>query len=395
MKKANKVVAFIMATALILLLFYNVYMHFENEDKTQLAIMGTIETSVPVVGYVVRDEVVLVPDDGRVISSVKTNGERVAKGELVALVYNNEIDYETRARLADINEQIEKLKELKGQTSESETSGKFDSKIRTYVGNLIVNAHKGQGGGLFDATVQLEDAFSAKLASKSDDVNTAIKQLQEEKTQIEQSVAGEKSNVYASQAGVYLTAFDGYEGMFDYQKVLDITPSFLKSVDSVAAKASNGGAVKIADNFQWYFVANVESKKLTAEKPGNTVHLRLEDNSEEDIEVKIAAISPEEKGKSTVVLKGSTYVKQMFLKNKLEAELVLDASEGLKVSKDAVKVVDGVKGVYIIKKGAYAFREVDILANDDEYVIIERNLSTDKPHLALYDEVIVRGYDGE
>ena len=109
MKKANKVVAFIMATALILLLFYNVYMHFENEDKTQLAIMGTIETSVPVVGYVVRDEVVLVPDDGRVISSVKTNGERVAKGELVALVYNNEIDYETRARLADINEQIEKL----------------------------------------------------------------------------------------------------------------------------------------------------------------------------------------------------------------------------------------------------------------------------------------------
>ena len=395
MKKANKVVAFIMATALILLLFYNVYMHFENEDKTQLAIMGTIETSVPVVGYVVRDEVVLVPDDGRVISSVKTNGERVAKGELVALVYNNEIDYETRARLADINEQIEKLKELKGQTSESETSGKFDSKIRTYVGNLIVNAHKGQGGGLFDATVQLEDAFSAKLASKSDDVNTAIKQLQEEKTQIEQSVAGEKSNVYASQAGVYLTAFDGYEGMFDYEKVLDITPSFLKSVDSVAAKASNGGAVKIADNFQWYFVANVESKKLTAEKPGNTVHLRLEDNSEEDIEVKIAAISPEEKGKSTVVLKGSTYVKQMFLKNKLEAELVLDASEGLKVSKDAVKVVDGVKGVYIIKKGAYAFREVDILANDDEYVIIERNLSTDKPHLALYDEVIVRGYDGE
>ena len=395
MKKANKVVAFIMATALILLLFYNVYMHFENEDKTQLAIMGTIETSVPVVGYVVRDEVVLVPDDGRVISSVKTNGERVAKGELVALVYNNEIDYETRARLADINEQIEKLKELKGQTSENETSGKFDSKIRTYIGNLIVNAHKGQGGGLFDATVQLEDAFSAKLASKSDDVNTAIKQLQEEKAQIEQSVAGEKSNVYASQAGVYLTAFDGYEGMFDYEKVLDITPSFLKSVDSVAAKASNGGAVKIADNFQWYFVANVESKKLTAEKPGNTVHLRLEDNSEEDIEVKIAAISPEEKGKSTVVLKGSTYVKQMFLKNKLEAELVLDASEGLKVSKDAVKVVDGVKGVYIIKKGAYAFREVDILATDDEYVIIERNLSTDKPHLALYDEVIVRGYEGE
>lgn len=395
MKKANKAVAVIMVTALVLLLFYNVYMYFESEDKTQLAVMGTIETSVPVTGYVIRNETVLVPDDGRVVSSVKTNGERVAKGELVALVYNNEIDYETRAKLASINEQIEKLKELKGQANENDSSGKFDSKIKTYVNNLIVNAQRGQGGGLYEATVQLEDAFSAKLASKSDDVNTAIEQLQAEKTEIEQNVAGEKNNIYAGNAGVYLTAFDGYEGMFDYSKVLEITPSFLKSVDSVAVKASNGGAVKICDNFEWYFAANVESKKLTAEKVGNTVYLRLEDGNEENIEVTIAAISPEEKGKRTVILKGSTYVKQLFLKNKLKGELILDASQGLKVSKDAVKVADGVKGVYIIKKGAYAFREVDILASNDEYVIIERNLSTDKPHLALYDEVIVHGYDGE
>ena len=395
MKKANKAVALIMLTALVLLLFYNVYMHFESEDKTQLAVMGTIETSVPVTGYVIRDEVVLVPDDGRVVSSLKTNGERVAVGELISLVYNSEVDYETRARLTNINEQIEKLQELKGQTNESDSSGKFESKIRTYVSNLIINAHRGQGGGLYEATVQLEDAFSAKLASKSDDVNTAIEQLKSEKNQIEQTVAGEKSNIYANKSGVYLTTFDGYEGVFDYSKALEITPSFLKSVDSVAAKPSNGGAVKIADNFEWYFAATVESKKLTAEKPGNTVYLRLEDNSEEDIEVKIAEISSEEKGKSVVILKGSTYVKQMFLKNKLKAELILDISEGLKVSKDAIKVADGVKGVYIIKKGAYAFREVDILSTDDEYAIIERNLSTDKPHLALYDEVIVHGYEGK
>ena len=40
---------------------------------------------------------------------------------------------------------------------------------------------------------------------------------------------------------------------------------------------------------------------------------------------------------------------------------------------EAIKVVDGVKGVYIIKKGTYAFREVNILASNEEYVVIERN----------------------
>ena len=192
-----------------------------------------------------------------------------------------------------------------------------------------------------------------------------------------------------------MTTFDGYEGVFDFNNVKELTPSKLKEADGVVAKASSGSAVKIADNFSWYFVANVDSKKITAEKPGSKVYLRLDEGSDANIAVEIVSISPEEKGKCTMVLMGTSYEKQLFLKNKHKAEIILDSSKGLKVSKDAVKVVDGVKGVYIIKKGTYAFREVNILTSNDEYVVIERELSTDKPHLALYDEVIVHGYSGE
>ncbi len=395
MKNLNKVVAWIMGTALILLFVYNIYMHFDTKDKTQLAIMGEIENKISVTGYVIRDEAVLVPDNGQVISSVKTNGERVSVGELVATVYEAEVDYETRAKLSALNQQIEKLEELRQESNTSDSAGKFEAKIKTYVGNLIVKTHKSTSAGLYEATVQLEDAFSAKLASKSEDINSAIAQLKEEKNAIEQSTAGEKKNVYSTKAGVFMTTFDGYEGIFDYTKVKELTPSKLKEADGVVAKQSSGSAVKIADNFGWYFAANVDSKKITAEKPGNKVYLRLDEGSDTNIEVEIVSISPEEKGKCTMVLMGTSYEKQLFLKNKHKAEIILDSSRGLKVSKDAVKVVDGVKGVYIIKKGTYAFREVKILTSNDEYVVIERELSTDKPHLALYDEVIVHGYSGE
>ena len=139
----------------------------------------------------------------------------------------------------------------------------------------------------------------------------------------------------------------------------------------------------------------MDSKKIAAEKPGNKVYLRLDESSESNVEVKIVSISPEEKGKCVMVLMGTSYEKQLFLKNKHKADIILDSSRGLKISKDAVKIVDGVKGVYIIKKGTYAFREIEILASNDEYVVVERNLSTDKPHLALYDEVVVHGYSGD
>ncbi len=395
MKKFNAVVVWIMGTALVLLLFYNIYMQIDNKDKTQLAVMGEIENKISVTGYVVRDESVLVPDDGQVISSLKTNGERVSVGELVATVYETDIDYETRAKLSDINQQIEKLEELKEKSNSNDSAGKFETKIKTYVGNLIVKSHKSTGGGLFEAKLQLEDAFSAKLASKSEDVNSAIAQLKEEKSTIEQGVTGEKRNIYSNKAGVFLTTFDGYEGIFDFSAINQITPSKIKEAEGVVTKPSSGSAVKIADNFVWYFVAIADSKKLNAEKPGDKVYLRTEQGSDNQIEMRIESISAEEKGKCAIVLKGTSYEKQLFLKNKYKAEIILDSSRGLKVSKDAVKVVDGVKGVYIIKKGAYAFREVDILASNDEYVVIERNLSTDKAHLALYDEVVVHGYSGK
>ena len=395
MKKANKIVAFIMGTALVLLLMYNVYMYFDQEDKTQLAIMGTIENKVDVVGYVIRDEKVLVGDEGKVVSNVKSNGERVAVGELVAIVYDNVIDYETRAKLASINEQIEKLKELKSQSQGGQFSGKFETKIKTYVNGLILNTHRSTSEGIYEATVQLKDAFSAKLASNSEDVDGAIEELQKEKDSIEQSVTGNKTNIYANKSGLYVMSFDGYENVFDVSKIEELTPTMLKEVDSIAAKTSTSSAVKIVDNFNWYYAAMVDSKKLTAEKPGNTVKLRLADDLENELSATIKYISPEEKDKCVVVLEGTTYNKQLFMKNKIQAQIVFDDSEGLKISKDAVKVVDGVKGVYIIKKGVHAFREINIIGSDDEYVIVERDFATDKPHLALYDEVIVHGYEGE
>ena len=50
-----------------------------------------------------------------------------------------------------------------------------------------------------------------------------------------------------------MTTFDGYEGVFDFNNVKELTPSKLKEADGVVAKASSGSAVKIADNFSWYF----------------------------------------------------------------------------------------------------------------------------------------------
>lgn len=393
MKSANKIFIAVLGLVLVFLLIYNIYMLFMNDDKTQIAVMGKIENSIPVKGYVIRDEEVLVPENGKVVSSLFENGERVSKGALVAVVYNTDTDYETRVALSTVNAKIDKLEKLDNNVTSTLVNG--DVGIRTKVDNLIFASNKANGGGIEEAKLRLEDAVTTSLASNDSDVKSLLAELKEQKKSIEQSITGEKNRIYASKAGIYLTSIDGYEGIFNFNNISEITPSFLKNVDNLKTKEAENSVIKIADNYSWYFATLVDTKDVMAEKVGQSVYIRLSKNEEDLIPVTIADISKSEDDKSVIILKGGKYVEQLYKNNNISLEIVLDSREGLKISKDAIKIVDGVKGVYIIKKGVYRFREVNILASDEEYVVIERNLSTDVPHLALYDEVVVRGYNGD
>ena len=69
---------------------------------------------------------------------------------------------------------------------------------------------------------------------------------------------------------------------------------------------------------------------------------------------------------------------------------------GLKVPKKALRVVDGQKGVYIVKGMQAKFVPVEILYSTDNMMICNK-LDADG-QLRLYDQVIVKGrnlYDGK
>lgn len=389
MNRFTKCFIAILGVILILLFVYNVSVYFTGEEKTQVAVEGKIENIVSVKGYVVRNEKILVPDNGKIISSLYTNGERVAAGSLVASVYDTDVDYETRIRLNEINSKIEKLSSLSGQKVSQDSVSNSDSKIRESVDRIISSSHRQGGYNIREARDEFEDAVTLKTAANNEETKAALSELNAEKKQIEEQIGSEKQNVYTDESGLYFTVFDGYEGVFDYNNTDKITVSSLKEAENLDAKPSSGTCIKIADNFNWYFAAAADTKKLSAVKPGNKVYLRFGSGENETVPAVVSHVSKDDGGKSVIVLSGDTYNEVLYTSNGFDADIILDSSSGLKISKSAVKVENGKKGVYIIKKGVKRFREVNILASDDEYVIIKRDLSTDVPHLALYDEVVV------
>ena len=70
---------------------------------------------------------------------------------------------------------------------------------------------------------------------------------------------------------------------------------------------------------------------------------------------------------------------------------------GLKVSRKALRVVDSVRGVYVVNGMQISFVPVNIVYSTDEYIICEKQTDNDNV-LKLYDSVVVKGknlYDGK
>ena len=98
-----------------------------------------------------------------------------------------------------------------------------------------------------------------------------------------------------------------------------------------------------------------------------------------------------------------------------DVELIFSTVRGYKIPSSAVREVDGVKGVYILRSSLVNFREINIVWSEDDYVItappeqpdtsdmtpeeVEKVLdSLPKSEVEQYDEIIVKGkdlYDGK
>ena len=77
--------------------------------------------------------------------------------------------------------------------------------------------------------------------------------------------------------------------------------------------------------------------------------------------------------------------------------VVKNEYSGLKVSRKALRVVDTVKGVYVVNGMQLKFVPIEIIYSTDDFLICDKQ-SDKENYLKLYDKVVVKGknvYDGK
>jgi len=402
-KNKNKKIFFVVAILLVISLFlaFNI---LSRETETDLGIetvmKGIAEEKIATSGYILRDESVIKATESGMVSFRADNGKRVSKGSPVAVIYSGGVSDEVKNELSSI---YQRISELEGSVVEKDLQAGdvvgSDIQVKKNV-ELISNAVY---SGDVSSVVQYKDDIIRIIrtnAPDGEDVKTTLEKLYDRKAELEGSISGKTTYIYADMAGVICSQLDGSEEYFDISNIDNVDVKYLRDCPQVVPygpdEVTKGSpCLKIVSNYEWYYATEVDELWIEGVKVGHTVKLRFTDISDETIEGTVYSISQPSGGKVALVIKSRNMFNGMYTTRNVNAEVIKKTYEGFKVSKDAVHIdEDGNYYVYINREGVNRRRDVKILYADDAYVIIkEDNAATN--NILLYDEVVVSGKGGE
>jgi hypothetical protein len=379
---------------------YQAYLGFYHPIRTVKAQSSTATDSIPANAFVVHNETLISADVGTgVIDYTRANGERVPLGGAVANVYASAQDAENQSSLQEIKNKIAQLQDS-GTYEESTAadlnvlSGDIDDKILS----LAQAASASDINSLDDTSNALLAMLNKKQLATGTvrDFSAQIAALQKQETALAAKTTGSVKAVTSPISGCFVSNVDGYEGMVDISKILDISASDIVKLESAKPAVKSGAVGKIVSEYEWYITCVISNDNALKLKVGNQISAQFLLSSESAVPVNVAAINKSADG-CAVVLECDYMTSRLAVMRNQSINIITRQVTGIKLSNDVIHIVNGQKGVYVLEGNTVNFKNIEPAYTGNGYTMSEID-STDSKRLQVYDSVIEDGddlYDGK
>lgn len=395
--------------AFVVYIVINVILGFGQNMRTIVVRKGIEDEIILADAYIFRDQTqVKSPQSGYLYCEVRED-ERVKSGQAIVSIYKNEINSQANSELKAIDE---KIKKLKNGSLEVDVYSNDVARVEQDISNKLRSVpfynHKGNIEYISEIREEVDVLIGKKriISGQAEPTNNQqeLEMLTARKAEIEKENNVDRTIVHSPKTGAFTARIDGLEEMLAYDALSNVTPSYLKELDKkkieakTAAKVNEGDIVgKIVNNFKWSAASVISTEDAESLSVGDSIGIRFVNIGNEVIPAKITKITAEEKGKVVVVAESNKYVDMIYSMSKAEVEYVKDSYSGYRIPAESVRIVDGRKGVYVIRNDIARFVPIEILFSGKENIITAETIS-DGETLRLYDELIVSGrniYDGK
>ena len=168
------------------------------------------------------------------------------------------------------------------------------------------------------------------------------------------------------------------------------------SASPAAVPANTKG--KLIHGYTWYFVGIVNKSDATRLNDGDSITLRCDNMSRDSINASVYYRGPINTDETVLILSSKIMDSDIARLRTEDVEIVINETDGIRVNKSAVRVIDGVQGVYVLTGNIVRFKKLDIIYTGEDYVIskmIKEDIYDENkvPYLKIYDAVILEGKD--
>ena len=403
MKEGTTITKLIMLFLVVCLAaYFGVYIvqSLTDEVTTAVAYTYTVNDSVEVDGLLVRQEKVL-PGEGGIVKVIPGEGERVGKGQTVAVIYNDSDALERETQMQSLAMEVELLQSATDQTVVVGGAGQLEDQVFRAAVDLRASTATGDFGRLEDQVLELKRAvlrrdYTYGLGATSG----RLAQLNDQLKQLRSRSASDTRRVLAEQAGVYSALVDGFEAYISPAKVMELTPSSLKELLKREVTAPEDTLGKLITANRWYAAVALSEEQAQKLIPGRTLMVGFSGDFERIVDMRIEKVSSAEDGTCVVVLSTDRFLAETTLLRTQTMEIIFNRQEGLRVPKAAVHILmgsdnaqqTGTTGVYAVVNGRAEFKKVEVVAEGRQFYVV-RPLDEGKVTLRAGDQVIIRGQD--
>ena len=401
--KWKKGAIIVIAIAIFIYIAYITYQLFQNPTDTFLIENGSLSEEESTQGYIIREETVIQGENYKNgMEQIKTEGEKVAKGEAVFRYYTNGEE--------QLVQKIEELDTKIAEAWESENNiFSADIKIlETDIAEKLDDVYEVsdlQKIKEYKRDINSAITKKAKIAGELSPSGSYLKGLIEERSTYENQLNSGSEYVSAPSSGIVSYRVDGLEETLTPDNFGLLSKEFLEGLSlktgEIVSTSEESG--KVIDNFSCYIACVLSSDLSKQAEIGDTVSLRLSNASE--VEATIEYIAQENENESVVVFKIDRYVEELISYRKISLDIIWWSADGLKVPNEAIKWENEDLAYVVRRRAGYDDKKiyVKVLKENSQYAIIEnytdsqeledKSVSEEeisaRSKIALYDEIVL------
>lgn len=402
-KKVNikLITASIIAIIFIICFAYNIIALFVNPTDTFMIENGKISDSEEAVGYVIREEKLFQGQNYKNgISQIKTEGQRVAKGDPIFRYYTNNEESLTQ-KIAELDLQIQDALEQSSNIYSSDIAS-IDRQIE---GKLSQISTLNKKSDIAEYKKEINSALTkkAKLTGDLSPSGSYIKELISKRSKYEEQLNSGSEYIEATVSGLVSYKVDGLEETLTPDCFENLTEEYLNSLKIKTGEMipSSNESGKIVNNYNCYIATILKSEEAKNAEVDDNVQLVL--STGDEIKTTINYISEQESGSKLIIFKITNCVEKLISYRKISFEVVWWNANGLKVPNSSIVERDGKN--YIIRKRVGYTDDilVKVLKKAENYSIIENYTSLELKELgysteeiknmksiSLYDEILLK-----